>query len=325
MPDFTSFKIMGQCKKILNKVTELPTIISEVKNLVLTNNTVNESGILSQKLSWLINANKNHGTKNKTNVGTENWTCPVGVYVVYAIIVSGSGGGGAGGGGGQAGNTNQGTGSGGSGGGSGSTGIIWQGYIFVTPGVTYTLTVGSGGSGGIAGAGGTTYGDTNSSGKKGGNGGNGGDSKFGNIITIAGGKGGTGGNGGASYNYCKNDTPTDLAGANGGAAVNLSTVAYDVCRTLNVSNSLKGNEGNAGTLCKSSDTSFIGKRVAGGAGGAKANIVFDNKSYIGLTCSSGAGGAGGQSGVLNDSGTNLNGLAGSAGSAGSAGRIFLKW
>ena len=319
------FPIHKLCKQILEKVTALPDAITAVKNLVATNNTASETGILSQKLSWLITANKNHGTKNKTSTGTENWTCPAGVYVVYAIIVSGSGGGGGGGGGGQAGNLSQGSGSGGSGGGSGSTGIIWQGYIFVTPGTTYALTVGAGGSGGTAGAGGTEYGDTNASGKKGGNGGDGGASKFGSIITVAGGKGGTGGNGGASYNYCKNDTTEDLAGATGGAAVSLSTVTYNICRTLNVSNSLKGNAGGAGTLCRYSNSEYVNTRAAGGSGGAKASTVFDNKSYIGLSCSSGAGGAGGNSGTVASSGTNLNGLAGSVGSAGSAGRIFLKW
>ena len=58
MPDFTSFKIMKLCKQIIEDVLS-------AKNLVTTNNTANETGILSQKLSWLINANKNHGSLEK--------------------------------------------------------------------------------------------------------------------------------------------------------------------------------------------------------------------------------------------------------------------
>ncbi len=41
MPDFTSFKIMKLCKQIIEDVLS-------AKNLVTTNNTANETGILSQ-------------------------------------------------------------------------------------------------------------------------------------------------------------------------------------------------------------------------------------------------------------------------------------
>ena len=96
MPDFTSFNIMKQCKKILEKVTALPTAIAEVKELVATNNTASETGTLSQKASQIIALNKAHGSLSRSTAGTQNWTCPAGVYQVYVTIISASGGGGGG-------------------------------------------------------------------------------------------------------------------------------------------------------------------------------------------------------------------------------------
>ena len=73
--------------------------VNTINSNVATNNTASETGILSQKLSWLITANKAHGSVERTSAGSQNWTCPAGVYEVFAILVGGAGGGGGGGGG----------------------------------------------------------------------------------------------------------------------------------------------------------------------------------------------------------------------------------
>jgi hypothetical protein len=60
-------------------------------------------GKLNAVLSATSSSNISHGSAIYTTPGTYSWTCPEGVYVVTAEIVSGSGGGGGGGGGGGAG------------------------------------------------------------------------------------------------------------------------------------------------------------------------------------------------------------------------------
>ena len=88
MPDFTSFNIMKQCKKILEKVTALPdtiaavkTVVDSIKTLVDTNNTASKTGILSQKLSYNIALNKIMGIKQK-----QQWVEKIG-YALLACIL----------------------------------------------------------------------------------------------------------------------------------------------------------------------------------------------------------------------------------------------
>lgn len=160
---------------------------SSAKSNTATNNTASKTGILSQKLSYLIAQNENHGSYEKTTSGTYTWTAPSGVYHVYATACGGSGGGG----GGAGGYYNY---ADGYGGGSGGVPALISCIIPVTPGSSYTLTVGAGGTGGSGGVNPSEYSgsdkETAVCGKDGGNGGN---SSFGNIIFYGaiGGKGGT--------------------------------------------------------------------------------------------------------------------------------------
>lgn len=196
------FPIHKLCKQILEKVTALPDTIAAVKTAVadmakyvVTNNTAKKDGIISQKISYLIQNNEAHGSIERTTAGSQNWTCPNGVYQVLAVLVGAGGGGGGGG-------ATAGTGSGykaqgGSGGGSGA--FVFA-IIPVSPGTKYTLVVGSGGSGGSASI------DIEET-VKGGDGTDGGNTSFNNII-AEGGKKGLGGN--------STKTGTNLPSVNGG-------------------------------------------------------------------------------------------------------------
>ena len=102
-----------------------------------------------------------------TATGTTTWTAPADVASVEVLVVAGGGGGSE--------NT--------AGGGGGGGGVIYNSSYLVTPGVTYTVTVGAGGA--------TTS--------------NGQNSNFANIISIGGGAGGDYGN------------PTGTSGRSGGS------------------------------------------------------------------------------------------------------------
>jgi hypothetical protein len=132
-----------------------------------------------------------------------SWTAPAGITSVDYLVVGGGGGGASG-----------------SGGGGGGAGAFRTGTLSVTPGTTYSITVGAGGAGGSnsvgangsdsvfssitsngGGGGGTSSGSANGN-ASGGGGGNGGSAGAGGTYGNAGGAGGTstvgGGGGGAS-------------------------------------------------------------------------------------------------------------------------------
>ena len=120
--------------------------------------------------------NINAGVVQKfTTVGTNSWTAPSDVTQVEVLVVAGGGGGGSR-----------------IGGGGGAGGLIYNSQYPVTPGQTYTVTVGAGGSSA-----------TSMPGTQGGNGGN---SVFGNLTAI-------GGGGGGYYN-----TSSATLGSSGGSA-----------------------------------------------------------------------------------------------------------
>ena len=103
-----------------------------------------------------------------TTVGTTTWTAPIGVTKIKVLVVAGGGGGGFS-----------------FGGGGGAGGLLYNPAYTVTPGNSYTVTVGAGGAA-----------------SSGGNGGNGGNSVFDTLTATGGGGGGS--------------DPTDN-GANGGS------------------------------------------------------------------------------------------------------------
>lgn len=130
---------------------------------------------------------------------TATWTCPAGVTTVY-IDACGGGGGGAYG-------TLNATG----GGGGGGAQAVRRSAINVSPGQTYTITIGLGGVAGVTGAV---------------DGGNGGVTSLGSLISLAGGIGGknngTGsapGGGGGTYGISGNYTSSLSSGGPGGQCI----------------------------------------------------------------------------------------------------------
>ena len=319
---FSDFDIMSRCKKIFDHLVDVTDVainsaksvidtvntnVNSVKSYTTTNNTASETGVLSQKLSWLITVNKNHGSLEKTSAGNRDWTCPTGVYYVYVIACGGQGGGG-GGGGGYYGSvyTNYYYRKAG-GGGSGAVSEIVSALIPVTPGTVYALTVGAGGSAGAAGKKGA---NTMTAG---GAGGNGGDTKFGSIFTVI---GGGGGSGGAAGKILSDSMPAANAAAGGSVRTSIGSTLRQIL--LNIVASVAGKAGVAPPAVNSTFVNVGSKDSEGTAGGAKVT------NRLGL--SSGAGGAGGRNGYPGtSSNSSENGSDGSAGSAGAAGYIKVIW
>ena len=122
--------------------------------------------------------------QNQYFTSSSSWTAPAGVTKVLVRVRAGGGGGGGG--------ALNGT------GGTGGIGGLGEAIITVTPGTTYTITVGTGGA---AGANGTPTG-----------GGTGGSSSFGSSITATG-----GGGGGTGIGCCTTGTPGSTGTSSGGA------------------------------------------------------------------------------------------------------------
>jgi len=110
------------------------------------------------------------GKKFYTTPGTYTFTVPPGVTTVYVTMCGGGGGGGGG-------SINY------SGGHGGGAGTYFKKPVTVTPGATYTITVGAGGAGGVY--------SSERLGRAGGT------SSFGNLLSATGG----GGGGGATRDY----------------------------------------------------------------------------------------------------------------------------
>jgi hypothetical protein len=170
------------------------------------------------------------------NTGTTTWTAPAGVTSLEVLVVAGGGAGGAG-----------------SGGGGGAGGVLYYGpetprvatSFAVTPGQSYTVTVGAGG----------TSAGVNTSGTNGGN------SVFATITAIGGGGGGgdslngvTGGSGGGTYSATAGSGTSGQGNAGGRGPAG---APY-------------GSGGGGGAGSAGQDTNISGTQVnaSGGAGGA---------------------------------------------------------
>lgn len=192
--------------------------------------------------------------KEFTTPGTYTWVAPAGVTSVSALIV-------AGGGGGAGSNT---TGSGPRGGG-GAGGLYWEPGITVTPGNSYSITVGLGGQGG--------YGSGENNAANGQN-----SSAFG-FTAIGGGGGGT---------YVSATVQGGSGGCGGGTA-------YVTGSNRNTGTNYQGYDGGCGMQHDNQ-----GGSGGGGAGGAG----YDNRSYHpnGYARSADHGGDGGQGKLIAISG-----------------------
>lgn len=253
--------------------------------------TINDTGYL--KLPSGTNADRPAATptvQSFTSVGTTSWTCPANVTQVEVLVVAGGGGGGGGGL---------------DGGGGGAGGLIYNPAYPVTPGQSYTVTVGAGGSG---------IGATNTTAANGGN------SVFGTLTAIGGGGGangsvpgaaggsggGGGGDGGAVTKVGGAGTtgqgfPGGFGNDDGGGGGGAGQAGYDAVTPLTIGT--KGGRGGDGLQFTISGTPTW---YAGGGGGAG-----ENGALGGL----GGGGAGATSSI---NGTN-NGLAGAANTGGGGG------
>ncbi len=213
--------------------------------------------------------------------GSQSWTCPSNVDTV---ILRGVGGGG---GKGRAGNALNNASA--PGGGAGGSAIESEVVLRVTPGTTYTVTIGAGGAGAtIAGS----------------QGGNGGDTTFANGATIlASFTGAQGGRGGQ----------TDNVNAQGGGPVKQVTPLWNVHPTF-------PGAGGMGSFVSSQNFPGAGYDSAHGQGG-DAGLVGTNAGTL-LGGGGGGGGGGGASlrpGITTKGGSGGNGGNGNAAGAGSAG------
>jgi len=184
----------------------LVTAAGQSRNFIVVNVAANGLNTLGGSVSTGTAPSQ---TYTATYTSSTTWTAPSGVNSIQALVVAG-GGGGAGGY-----NTNGQGGPGYGAGGGGGGAVSYNASMSVTPGTTYTLTVGSGGSAGNP---------SNQAGW-GSGGGNGGSSSFGSLLVAtnsssngasqgsAGSAGGTGaGAGGGSEATGSNGTSNSITG-----------------------------------------------------------------------------------------------------------------
>ena len=247
-----------------------------------------------------VTTNVNAGVVQRfTTTGTTAWTAPTDVTSVEVLVVAG--GGGSGGPGLRSGFPNSSSWSGGGGGG----GLIYNNQYPVTPGQTYTVTVGAGGAldtnggnsvfGNLTAIGGGAGGDSSNgaigdNGSAGGSGGGGG----GDIATAGGaGTAGQGFAGGAGQ-----DPTPEAAGGGGGAGgagvAGSGTGAGGIGLQFGISGTptyyAGGGGGACGTQNKSTNTGGLG------GGGNGSTLMYNNASNSTAgTANTGGGGGGGPS------------------------------
>lgn len=240
------------------------------------------------------------------------FTVPAGINLI-SVTGAGAGGGGGGGSGGGNYSTNAAIRVAGSGGGSAPLFSVRD--ISVTPGQTYTVTIGAPGNGGNGGARTTSFNGPGGSG--GGSGNSGGTTSFGNIIIA---------NGGGAGSYSAN---SNAAGSGGNATVNAGTI-MTVSNGVGGGNGHQGTPGNAGSGQGGANSNIANINVingggggGGGGGGAADNVpsnVAGQSPGGGGSSAGGGGGAGGNFSTNNanngGNGSSANGLAGGGGGGG---------
>lgn len=221
---------------------------------------------------------------------TTTWTVPNNTNSVEMWLVGAGGGGGGNGGNGKP-------------GGGGGGGVVYVASQAVTPGATYTLTVGTGGTSG------------NNSNSVVGN--TGGASSFGNLATANGGGGGGGSPNNAS-NYAQNGACG--GGAAGWAPGSGATNSYGNGNIgfrggagwLNNAGGLGAGGGGGGNTSRGNDAAETSTGGNGGTGTALNNV--------GITVGGGGQGSGG-----NTTATSTYGRGGAAGSSAQGGYILYRY
>jgi hypothetical protein len=208
-----------------------------------------------------------------TTIGSTSWTAPSWVTSVEYLLVGGGGGSGGG----------YDTGAGGGGGG----GMVLTGTLSITPGATYTITVGDGGNAGTVDR--TVPLETN--------GGSGEDSTFASITALGGGGGfgsrlpAPGGNDGSGGPAAVNPSTASLGGRGGGSNGGGGGGGGSSGAGGNKSLTTAG-EGGAGTA-----SSLSGSSVNYGVGGNGGTGASNNNAVAGTSNrGNGARGGGGAAG-----------------------------
>jgi hypothetical protein len=273
---------------------------TDSKFLSLANNLTGQNFLTASVASNWLNTNGYYSSysgiiQSYTAVGSVTWTAPSNVNLVEYLLVAGGGGGGNG----------YDTGGGAGGGG----GMVLIGSQEVTPGQSYTITVGFGGTGGA----GTR---TNINGTDGGN------SSFGPVISL----GGKGGNGSRS--------------APGGVGV--AGVAQVSSSSAPTAGNGGGNQGSAVGGCGGGGGGAFGNGTNGtgsannpGAGGIGGSGTASSISGASITYGVGGNGAKGNTAVTGAAGSantgkgggggsNVSGFAGAGGNGGS-GIVIIKY
>jgi hypothetical protein len=245
------------------------------------------------------------GLQSQSFTSSGTWTCPANVYNVW---VSGYGGGGGGGAQGTAANPAS---LGGGGGGSLQSTYI----VAVTPGTTYSITVGAGGSGGSGG---------------GAAGGNGGNTTFDTLATFAGAQGAFGSSNGFNNIGGGNvvGSYTALGAMQAGVAQTQAGIGCGGCGiysgfTIGAYVSAvdqrpggASKEGYSGGSFGTDTGGYYGGGGGGaGPGGAGANGGAGNGSGSNAAANSGAGGGGAGSGSSS----------GGTGGNGGSGKLTVAW
>ena len=271
--DSTSFSTVSETLTLRPKLSDIP-IYGNLRN----------SGI------WNLDAAYDYSFSQYTppsqvlftTTGTQNWTVPVGIYEISAVVV----GGGGGGGGGESGR-NEGV-SGGGGGG------LAYGTFAVTPGEVLTIVVGTGGNGGASQSDGNAGGASTIS--------------RGATVLLSGGGGGAGQerstgtvNGGAS---------TGTARTGGGAGGNSGGNSTDTGSGGGGAGGYSAAGGNGGTTGAGASSTGGG----GGGGGATNSGQGYGGGGVGVL----GAGANGTGGALNAIGTGGSGGANGTRPAGGA-------
>lgn len=174
------------------------------------------------------------GPSSSVSVPAGTYNVPAGITRIKVKVYGASGGGGGGGGGGYSGGSGP-VAIAGSPGEIGRSGGYTEGFFVVTPGASYTITLGAAGSAGSGGAA-SSGAATHASG--GGAGGAGGSTSFGALCSAGGGGGGTGGSGGNNTNDTASSVISGLPGSVGGGPGNGAS------GTVNISGG--GHQGGAG-------------------------------------------------------------------------------
>lgn len=261
-------------------------------------NTNQRPTIITTTIQWTNTGSQSYSVLTGTTPTLSNtsWTAPTGVTQVEVLVVAGGGGGGSPAGGFPY-----------TGGGGGAGGLIYSSAFAVTPGTSYTVTVGTGGAGG---------GSSGAAGSVGNN------SVFGSLTAIGGGGGGglaattgsVGGSGGGGSSptipYTNGSAGTagqgfaggrgfqgstsgggGGGGAGGGGADGLNAIAGAGGPGLNFSISGSSNwyAGGGGASTEVTGTYAIGGLGGGGAGGQGNGSAG--------TASTGGGGGGATRGV----------------------------